>query len=892
MNEFKIKNGFFSEGNSQITGSLIVTDGITGSLQGTASFATTASYALSALTASDSTSILSAITNNEDNYLLTATGTGTIEGESLLTFDGATLTAQSSFSQGGGGKANGQYSHAEGDKFTEANGNYSHAEGYTTFAGSFLGYLATPITAGSCSLDASYGDLSAEFSAGDQVLFDDTAYDADYGVQTFTVNSVTWDTTNTIVTLTDSTVNTTTASIGNITYGVANWTGGNQIGGHYSHAEGANTITLGPYSHAEGSGNYAFGAYSHAEGQGTQAFGAYSHAEGLDTQAIGRRSHAEGSFTTASGEASHAEGAQTLAFGSYSHAEGNGTQAIGAGSHAEGLYTTSSGNYSHAEGNSTRATGFASHAEGLYTSAQGNYSHAEGASTSAQGNYSHAEGYRTQAQGDASHAEGVDTQAIGNYSHAEGNSTQAIGVASHAEGLYTTASSGYSHAEGSASITFGNVSHTEGERTTTGFYGYISSITNGTASISSSYGDVTSIFTYWPGGGQVKELYIAPQGGGTYGTQRRTPAYGSNPPVYSGSNTIVYFDDPYLTTTAIIGFGNQNQPQAITLTPPIADRLIAGSSSHAEGYLTTAAGPYSHAEGSGNYAFGAYSHAEGLDTQAIGPSSHAEGHRTITKGIGTHAEGNATQAIGQYSHAEGFAAKSGFYGYISNGAVLSGVIILDFTYGDLTAYFTPGTNIIIQDSGAVPYGFSMIKSVASSIYTSSATYITLVDTSVNTIGGVYVGLYVEPGFSAYDQTPLSIPVIGQGSHAEGYRSQTIGNFSYTTGWETVALGTNQFVVGQGNSPVSTNSSFIIGNGTYSTGSGTWTNKSNLLVAGGNTVQITGSLRVTGSFVLPATSSGTPGYTGTQGEMVFGDNGAGSYRIFVWLGGAWRSGSLS
>jgi hypothetical protein len=51
-NEFKIKNGYLSEGNSQITGSLNVTAGITGSLQGTASYATnalSASYAPSTL---------------------------------------------------------------------------------------------------------------------------------------------------------------------------------------------------------------------------------------------------------------------------------------------------------------------------------------------------------------------------------------------------------------------------------------------------------------------------------------------------------------------------------------------------------------------------------------------------------------------------------------------------------------------------------------------------------------------------------------------------------------------------------------------------------------------------------------------------------------------------
>jgi hypothetical protein len=47
-NEFIIKNGYFSQGNSTITGSLTVTAGITGSLQGTSSWASnavTASYA-------------------------------------------------------------------------------------------------------------------------------------------------------------------------------------------------------------------------------------------------------------------------------------------------------------------------------------------------------------------------------------------------------------------------------------------------------------------------------------------------------------------------------------------------------------------------------------------------------------------------------------------------------------------------------------------------------------------------------------------------------------------------------------------------------------------------------------------------------------------------------
>ena len=82
-----------------ITASAGFTGSLTGSLLGTASYASmalTASYALNvpvtasyALTASN---IFPAITNNTNNYVLTATGNGTINGESNLAFDGTLLT--------------------------------------------------------------------------------------------------------------------------------------------------------------------------------------------------------------------------------------------------------------------------------------------------------------------------------------------------------------------------------------------------------------------------------------------------------------------------------------------------------------------------------------------------------------------------------------------------------------------------------------------------------------------------------------------------------------------------------------------------------------------------------------------------------------------------------
>jgi hypothetical protein len=73
-----------------ITGlSSVTSTNFTGSLLGTASFASTA---LSSSFASTVGSIANNVTNNVDNRVLTATGGGTINGEGNLIFDGTTLT--------------------------------------------------------------------------------------------------------------------------------------------------------------------------------------------------------------------------------------------------------------------------------------------------------------------------------------------------------------------------------------------------------------------------------------------------------------------------------------------------------------------------------------------------------------------------------------------------------------------------------------------------------------------------------------------------------------------------------------------------------------------------------------------------------------------------------
>ena len=90
-NEFIIKNGYFSQGNSEITGSLRVTGGITGSVL-SSSYALTASYALtSGGGGGGGVSFVGG--TNVDNRIITATGTTPeLDGEANLTFDGSILS--------------------------------------------------------------------------------------------------------------------------------------------------------------------------------------------------------------------------------------------------------------------------------------------------------------------------------------------------------------------------------------------------------------------------------------------------------------------------------------------------------------------------------------------------------------------------------------------------------------------------------------------------------------------------------------------------------------------------------------------------------------------------------------------------------------------------------
>jgi hypothetical protein len=128
-----------------------------------------------------------------------------------------------------------------------------------------------------------------------------------------------------------------------------------------------------------------------------------------------------GQLNNASGTGSRSFGFRNFVNGEYSHGEGYENQVNGIYAHAEGKFTSANGDFSHAEG-----LGFTEASLGLATTANGIASHAEGYTTTANGNYSHTEGSNTITNGEASHAEGYNTITVDSYQHAQGQFNLAV----------------------------------------------------------------------------------------------------------------------------------------------------------------------------------------------------------------------------------------------------------------------------------------------------------------------------------------------------------------------------------------------------------------------------------------------------------------------------------
>ena len=271
-----------------------------------------------------------------------------------------------------------------------------------------------------------------------------------------------------------------------------------------------------------------------------------------------------------------------------------------------------------------------------------------------------------------------------------------------------------------------------------------------------------------------------------------------------------------------------------------------GQASHAEGSFTLASGLYAHAEGESTVALGVQSHTEGVSTQTVGSYSHAEGSGTTATGnashaegqqaqaIGdySHAEGNNTQAIGQASHAEGFQTKVGIETAFNARTlgIVNGLVTINDSYGDVTAYFTPGGYLYIYDAefvGFYNYLSTLIDTVS---FGDTNTLIQLVDTSLNTpeayVGDLtyllnnqtFGGDQVIPGSYSHTEGG-NTQTLGEYSHAEGISTQAVGQSSHAEGQSTQAIGDSSHTEGQSTQAIGVGShaegASTIANGNYS-----------------------------------------------------------------------------
>jgi hypothetical protein len=180
--------------------------------------------------------VASGYASHAEGYQTLATATGSHS-------EGLDNTAQGLYShvEGNENFATGYASHAEGSStnaiadFSHVEGNStltyginSHAEGYNTKTGVGTGYLLTSasVASGSFEFSSSYGDLTADHNSGDFFYLDDTGYQSIYGAGIYQISQSVYTGGKTRVYLTDTSIQTSQAVGGNVTWGVSSW-GGN-----------------------------------------------------------------------------------------------------------------------------------------------------------------------------------------------------------------------------------------------------------------------------------------------------------------------------------------------------------------------------------------------------------------------------------------------------------------------------------------------------------------------------------------------------------------------------------------------------------------------------------------------------------------------------------------
>ena len=556
-----------------------------------------------------------------------------------------------------------------------------------------------------------------------------------------------------------------------------------------------------------------------------------------------------------------------------------------------GYNASAPGQYATALGFNTLANRTGSLASGFYAGATNNYATSLGHSPDASGYASLATGIDTIASFSASFATGKDTLARANFASAHGLGSTAAGDASFVVGKYNKEYFNNEGGSGSFIVGAGSISNRRNYFEVMPELGYVSASGD-------FYNKEDVYFPGLPVTGSLPFVGIRASDGRLYrigkivlGTSG--VAIGSDA-ISGGKDTQAIGDQGFSIGDATIANGTNavstgkdtNAVGSGSLTTGDTTTAV-GDNSVATGKDTVAVGTSSLATGKGTVASGSNAVATGRDTIASGSNSmtagsgsKADAENSVAFGKGTIAKTDEQVVIGRYNTADtqslfvvgsgtsdanrktimkvdsvgaridGSMTISGSSTFTNIGpAVFSGSIV----QGGNNASGDYSVALGYQTQASGEYSVAMGRSShASASYSTAMGYDTLASGFSSLTAGVGSqalghssiagGTYTTASGSTATAFGTFTYAAGNSSFAAGAYSRANGLYSSVFGLRVTSSGDYQFAVGRFNLDIDNAAAFIIGNGTSNT------SRSNLLVASGDVVQITGSLNINGNAV--------------------------------------------
>jgi len=891
-------------GSAIISGSLILTGsfnaagGLTGSLLGTASnavsasFATTASYSLNSNSSSYAATASYVLNAVSTSYALNVDPAGNLY--EVQYNNNTVLGATSSFKfiftsqslqQGDGVSATGQYSHAEGQNTTAYN-DYSHAEGSNTIASGLYSHAEGDFTQATSFASHAEGALTQATNN----------YAHSEGAQT-------------------------------------------RATGNSSHAEGGYTRASGLYAHTEGYKTTASGDISHAEGYETKATNFYAHSEGFYTIASGTSSHAEGSGSLASGQYSHAEGAQTTSSGNYSHTEGKHTITVSDFQHAQGIFNlpisgtgafivgngssnTSRSNLIFASGTEVQITG-SLNATNITGSLQGTSRWATTAVNSITASYAATASYVQNAQTASYILNAVSASYAATASYvlnavsASRATTASYALTAQTASYALTAS--YVKNAQTASYLAGAILQNGNQFGTTVSIGAqdnqnITFLTNNTTKVTITSSGEMGIGTTTPDA-TLEVVTQAKSGQETLFKATINDDTATSLQIINGTTTdglflpVIRGSKTNGTGSALLlqsrAYDDSGTTAFMTFNARYGEAVIPSTSSRPAFTFVNYTTELMRVMPSGDIGINTIANTSDIPSaklhivQNVASSSFriddvandttpfivdASGNVGVGKSTPTSSldvNGNVTATTYTASIAVG---SVGFLGTASWAVSSSRAITA--SYALTSANTNPAGNLyeVQYNNNTVLGATSSFKFLPTSqslqqgqSVAASGNY-SHAEGSSTVASGNYSHAEGQKGTTASGVASHAegdgTTARGESSHAEGQNTIALGDYSHAEGLYTIASGSGQHVQGQYNKQGDSTSLMIVGNGT-----------------GDGSRSDAFKVRMSGSIVLPTTRSAAPTWTGTDGEMIFATV-SGNHRFYVWMAGAWRSGSLS